>query len=326
MNIKNLKTDFLEYLEVEKNRSQKTIENYDRYLSDFISWSEIKTTAQITDELARKYRVHLNRRTGKNNKPLKKNTQNYYVIALRSFLKYLARRNIESLAAEKVELGKTSTREVEFLEREEIERLLSSVRGDKLFNWRDRAILELLFSTGLRVSELASLNRENVNLKRGEFSIRGKGDKIRVVFISESAKKALKKYLEKRKDSEKALFVSRLRSSLKKEKPPSKIPLTSFYKRETPKRKIVKDCRLTPRSIQRIVKKYAVRAGIVKKVTPHTLRHSFATDLLRNGADIRSVQEMLGHSNITTTQIYTHITNKKLKEIHKLCHRKKNSE
>lgn len=292
MNIKNLKTDFLEYLEVEKNRRQKTIENYDHYLSDFISWSGIESPSQITAEPVRKYRVHLNRRLSRNGKPLKKNTQDYYVIALRSFLKYLAKRDIESLAAEKIELGKTSTREVEFLEREEIERLFAAVKGDKISDFRDRAILELLFSTGLRVSELVNLNRENVNLKRGEFSVRGKGDKIRIVFISEPAKKALEKYLKKRKDVEKALFV--------------------------------KNLRLTPRSVQRIVRKYAVRAGIVKKVTPHTLRHSFATDLLRNGADLRSVQEMLGHSNISTTQIYTHITNKRLKEIHKICHRKKN--
>ena len=310
MNVTSLKTDFLEYLEVEKNRSQKTIENYDRYLNDFISWSAVKSPAQITGELVRKYRVHLNRRLGKNDKPLKKNTQDYYVIALRSFLKYLAKRDIESLAAEKVELGKTSMRQVEFLEKEEVERLLSSAEGDKLSDYRDKAIMEMFFSTGLRVSELASLNRENVNLKQGEFSVRGKGDKLRVVFISESAGKALKKYLEKRKDPEEALFVRRPYSSNGRKINP---PLTP------PERGIT---RLTPRSIQRIIKNRALRAGIVKKVTPHTLRHSFATDLLRNGADIRSVQAMLGHSNITTTQVYTHITDRRLKEIHQACHRK----
>jgi len=308
MDINILKTDFLEYLEVEKNRSQKTIENYDRYLNDFISWSAVKSPAQITGELVRKYRVHLNRRLGKNDKPLKKNTQDYYVIALRSFLKYLAKRDIESLAAEKVELGKTSMRQVEFLEKEEVERLLSSAEGDKLSDYRDKAIMEMFFSTGLRVSELASLNRENVNLKQGEFSVRGKGDKLRVVFISESAGKALKKYLEKRKDPEEALFVSHLARKNKAE--------------NKSKEKINSNRRLTPRSIQRIIKNRALRAGIVKKVTPHTLRHSFATDLLRNGADIRSVQAMLGHSNITTTQVYTHITDRRLKEIHQACHRK----
>jgi len=191
MNINTLKTDFLEYLEVEKNRSQKTIENYDRYLNSFILWSKVKSPRQITGELVRKYRVYLNRRLSKNSKPLKKNTQDYYVIALRSFLKYLAKRDIKSLAAEKVELGKTSTREVEFLEREEIERLFAAIKKDNLPDLRDRAILELLFSTGLRVSELVNLNRENVNLKRGEFSVRGKGNKIRIVFITELAKKAL---------------------------------------------------------------------------------------------------------------------------------------
>lgn len=315
MNINFFKTDFLEYLEVEKNRSQKTIENYDRYLNDFISWSKIKTPSQITGELVRKYRVYLNRRLSKNDKPLKKNTQDYYVIALRSFLKYLAKRDIESLAAEKVELGKTSARQVEFLEKEEIERLFAAIEGDKLLILRDRAILELLFSTGLRVSELISLNRENVNLKQGEFSVRGKGDKIRIVFISELAKEALEKYLKKRKDPEEALFVNILKPKSGDDK-----------KNKSDKKENQKEYnrRLTARSIQRIVKKYAIQAGIVKKVTPHTLRHSFATDLLRNGADIRSVQAMLGHSNITTTQIYTHITDRRLKEIHKMCHRKRN--
>ena len=318
MNLNSLKTDFLEYLEVEKNRSQKTIENYDRYLNDFVSWSRVETPTQITDELVRKYRVHLNRRlNNKNNKPLKKNTQDYYVIALRSFLKYLAKRDIESLAAEKVELGKSSPREVEFLEKEEIERLFAAVKKDNLSNLRDRAILELLFSTGLRVSELVSLNRENINLKQGEFSVRGKGDKIRVVFISEPAKKALEKYLKKRKDVEEALFIN---SGTGKA---NKIDKVKINPPPAHPKKGVISSRLTPRSVQRIVKKYAIRAGIVKKVTPHTLRHSFATDLLRNGADLRSVQEMLGHANITTTQIYTHITNKRLKEIHKLYHRGK---
>lgn len=289
-----LKREFLEYLEIERNRSPLTVRNYDHYLERFLTWSKAEKPADITEEMVRSFRLYLNRYEDENGRKMKRITQDYYIIAIRGFLKFLAKRDIKTLSSEKIELGKTKDRQVEFLELDEVERLLQVVRGSKLENLRDTAILELLFSTGLRVSELTSLNIENVNLKTGEFSVRGKGDKIRLVFLSTSAKIALNDYLLRRKDMSPALFVS-----LKDNGDPS---------------------RLTPRTMERIVKKYAIAAGIVKKITPHTLRHSFATDLLRNGADLRSVQEMLGHSSITTTQIYTHITNKHLKEIYNKFH------
>ncbi len=310
--IKNLKTEFLEYLEIEKNRSQLTIRNYDHYLDRFLDWAMIKNPEDITGELVRKFRLYLNRYKDGKGKNLKKATQDYYIIALRGFLKYLAKQDIETLASEKVELGNTQEREVEFLEADEIKRLLESVGNKNVCSLRDRAILELLFSTGLRVSEIANLNKENINLKSGEFSVRGKGGKIRLVFISDSAKDALLNYISKRKDLDPALFIHFKKGSGGR-----------GNKDANGKNKSDLSLRLTPRSIQRIVKKYAIKAGIVKKVTPHTLRHSFATDLLMNGADIRSVQSMLGHSSITTTQIYTHITDRHLKDIHKKFHGRK---
>ena len=300
MDIKRAINDFLEHLEIEKNRAQKTLENYRRYLLYFSAFSEIKNPSEITTELVRQYRVRLNRAQDRAGNTLKKNTQAYYLIALRSFLKYLAKRNINSLAAEKIELGKVPERKLEFLDADELERLLNAPQGGDISALRDRAILETLFSTGLRVSELCSLNRDNVNIERGEFAVRGKGSKLRVVFLSDSAKDALKKYLAERSDIHEALFVGHHGNLNKKE-----------------------SARLTPRSVQRLIKKYAVVAGVIKKVSPHQLRHSFATDLLQNGADIRSVQAMLGHANITTTQIYTHYTDKHLKEIHKKYHSKK---
>ena len=235
---------------------------------------------------------------------LKKITQNYHVIAVRNFLKYLAKRDIKALAAEKIELGKTTRMEVEFLDSEEIDRIFEAAAGTDLKSLRDRAILELLYSSGLRVSELTNLNRDQVNLKTQEFSVRGKGGKIRVVFISDRSKNTLERYLDKRADVDPAVFA---RIGIKRLEKKSKSD----------------NLRLTPRSIQRIVKFYALKAGIVKDVHPHTLRHSFATDLIANGADIRSVQEMLGHSSVTTTQIYTHVTNKQLKEVHKAFHGKR---
>ncbi len=302
MTVKDLKSQFLEYLEIEKNRSPKTIENYNHYLTRFISFAKVENPRDITEEAVRKYRLTLNRTMDERRKPLKKVTQNYHVIALRSFLKYLAKRDIRTVPAEKIELGKQEEREVVFLEPPELERFLRAPQGETLSNLRDRAILETLFSTGLRVSELCSLDQDDIDLKRGEFSVRGKGSKLRMVFLSEQSKTAIASYLNKRQDADTALFI--------------RVPRGERFEK-------FEELRLTPRSIQRIIKKYAIAAGIVgKKVSPHSLRHSFATDLLRNGADIRSVQALLGHSSVTTTQIYTHVTDKQLREIHQKFHGK----
>jgi site-specific recombinase XerD len=309
MQIKNLKNQFLEYLEIEKGKSKKTIENYNHYLDRFLEWSEIANPENITESIVRNFRVYLNRYEDKKGQRLKKITQNYYIIALRSFLKYLAKKDIKTLSADKVESGKISRKEVEFLEAEEVERILEMAKGDSFKALRDRAILELLFSSGLRVSELININRDKLDLKNQEFTVLGKGDKIRLVFVSNSAKQALERYLDKRTDIDPALFVRDAKA------------LENFsIKNEKQKIKKNETLRLTPRSVQRIVKYYSAKAGIIKDVHPHTFRHSFATDLLINGADIRSVQAMLGHSSITTTQIYTHITNQQLKEIHKTFH------
>jgi len=332
MDIKTLKTQFLEYLEIEKGRSQKTTENYNHYIDRFLEWSKINRPEEITDALISRYRVYLNRLEDRKGRGLKKATQNYYIIALRGFLKFMAKKNIPTLQAEKVEIGKSPAREVEFLQGEEVERILEAANGMDFKSLRDRAILELLFSSGLRVSELTNLNREKLDLKNQEFSVRGKGDKIRVVFISDTAQRALEKYLNKRMDIDPAVFVRDIKALKKfsakggfasggesKIKPSFKTG-KSLALGKNPKNDSL---RLTPRSVQRIVKYYAAKAGIIKDVHPHTFRHSFATDLLMNGADIRSVQSMLGHSSITTTQIYTHITNPRLKEIHKEFHGKK---
>jgi len=310
MDIKDLKSQFLEYLEIEKGRSQKTIENYNHYLDRFLEWANISEPADVTDDLVRCFRVYLNRVEDDHGQTLKKITQSYYIISIRSFLKYLAKKDIKTLQAEKVEIGKTSTKEVEFLDVDEVERILDAANGADFKSLRDRAIMELLFSAGLRVSELTNMNRDRLDLKNKEFSVRGKGDKVRVVFVSDSAAKYLQRYLEKRTDIDPALFVRDEKG------------LANFKKNvETPRRGVSTDSlRITPRSIQRIVKYYAAKAGIIKDVHPHTLRHSFATDLLINGADIRSVQAMLGHSSITTTQVYTHVTNKQLKEVHQAFH------
>lgn len=309
MQIKELEIQFLEYLEIEKGRSQKTIENYDHYLRRFLEWAKISRPEQITAEVVRNFRIHLNRYENAKGQKLKKVTQGFYVIAIRGFLKFLAKQDITSLQAEKIEMGKATTREVDFLEMDEVERVMEEANGKDLKSLRNRAIIELLFSAGLRVSELTNINREKIDLKRQELSVRGKGDKVRVVFISDSASEAIKKYLEKRTDTDSALFV-------RDEKGLQKFENKNSKKNST-------DLRLTPRSVQRIVKYYAIKAGIIKDVHPHTLRHSFATDLLINGADIRSVQAMLGHSSITTTQVYTHVTNKQLKEVHEAFHSRK---
>jgi len=312
MKISQLIPDFLEYLEVEKNRSQKTVENYDRYLRKFTGYSGDISPEEINQDLVRKYRVHLNRLRDEKDKGLKSSTQNYHVVALRAFLRYLSKRDIKTLSTDKVELPKIGDRQVSFLEEKDVERLLSAAgTKDKLKDLRDRAILEFLFSTGMRVSELCSLNRDEINPESEEFTVRGKGDKVRVVFVSESARASLKNYLDKRVDPDPALFIradNRARDdNLKASK--EKKGKTSL--------------RLTPRSVERLVAAAASRAGITKKVSPHTLRHSFATDLLKGGADLRSVQTMLGHSSIQTTQVYTHVTNKHLKEIHNKYHHKK---
>ncbi|MCB9798660.1 tyrosine-type recombinase/integrase [Candidatus Nomurabacteria bacterium] len=309
MKLSKYLVQFLEHLEIEKNRSQKTLRNYDFYLRRFIEWFGDKNPESITGEDVRKYRLWLNRLIDVHGDELKKNTQNYHLIALRSFLKYLAKRDVKTLAPEKIELMKMPDREVTFLEQDEVFRLLEAplkekTVGNPLIPVRDKAILEMLFCTGLRVSELAKLEKKDINLKRDEFSVSGKGGKRRIAFLSEDAKRALEKYLRTRKDICSSLFVS-------------------HDKRTTSDRSAERS--LTPRSVQRIVQKWAKAAGITKPVTPHTLRHSFATDLLGNGADIRSVQSMLGHSSITTTQIYTHITDKGLKKVHKKFHRKKGS-
>jgi site-specific recombinase XerD len=291
--IEKLKTQFLEYLEIEKGRSLKTVENYDRYLIRFLKFAQIARAKDLDDEVVRRFRLTINR------EGLKKSTQNYHLIALRVFLKYLAKREIESLAPDRIELAKTGSRELDLVSGNELSRLLDGPKGGDVKALRDKAILELFFSTGLRVSELCSLDRD-LDLTRDEFSIRGKGEKVRLVFLSPAAKEAIKAYLKKRGDVEEALFVS----------------VSDINKN-------AKASRLTSRSMERLVKRYAIKAGITRKVTPHTLRHAFATDLLQNGADIRSVQMMLGHSSISTTQIYTHLTDKQLREVHKKFHTKR---
>lgn len=303
-------TDYLESLEIELGRSTRTVRNYAFYLHRFTAWAQIQKPNQITDQLVHQYRLWLNRQVantreaskGAEAASLKHNTQNYHLIALRNLLKYFSRHNIESLAPEKIELAKQQERDISFLEKGELERLLDApmnLETHPLTQLRDKALLEMLFSTGLRVSEACTLRREDVNMKSGEFSVRGKGGKIRLVFLDERALGWLKRYEEARKDLSPALWISvdrALKNHL--DKP------------------------LTPRSVQRLVKFYSKAAGITHPVTPHTLRHSFATDLLRNGADLRSVQAMLGHSSITTTQIYTHVTDPSLRETFKKFHGK----
>jgi len=305
MTLQSLIKDYLDYLEVERGRSRKTVENYSHYLKRFLGWAKVEKPSEIDADLIREYRLFLNRVEDQFSRSLKKITQNYHIIALRNFLRYLAKRDIKSLSAEKIELAKQSPRQVDFLEGDELERLLNAPEGAGPRSLRDKALLEFLFSTGLRVSELCKLNRNSVNMEKGEFSVRGKGEKIRLVFLSGRAKEALKNYLDARKDIDPALFVRY---------PKSKQPELSAAK--------IKNLRLTPRSVERIVKHYSIKAGITKKVTPHILRHSFATDLLTGGADIRSVQTLLGHSSITTTQIYTHVTDKQLKEVYRAFHGK----
>lgn len=286
--------EYLDYLEIEKNRSVRTRENYERYLKTFFTSQNIKDIQEITTETIRDFRLQLARTSSAANKVLQKNTQSYYAIAIRNFLKYLVKNDYAVVSPDKIELPKLPQRQIEILDYPDLERLLDAPQGTDLRSLRDRAILEILFSTGLRLAELCNLSRY-LDFKRGEITVRGKGEKLRVVFISESARAAIKNYLEKRADPQEFLFISLTKNNQ---------PLG----------------RITSRAVQRLVDYYARKIGITKRVTPHKLRHLFATDLLINGADLRSVQELLGHSNITTTQIYTHITNKELKEIYQAFH------
>jgi len=296
-------SDFLEYLELEQNRSAKTIQNYSHYLTRLSDFAGDIKLADINDELIRKWRLWLNRLGTNTSDELSKTTQNYHLIALRSFLKYCAKRGYDAMVADRVELARTRRPQVTFLTPEEIDRLGSQPNTSILTGLRDRAIIELLFSSGLRVSELVGLDRDHINLGRREFMVRGKGQKDRRIFISPTAADWIKQYLDKRQDNTKPLFIRYSGSK--------KVDLSGNF------------TRLTARSVQRMIGRYARLAGITKHVSPHTLRHSFATDLLMNGADLRSVQAMLGHSNIATTQIYTHVTDPHLKEVHERFHRHK---
>lgn len=311
MDLKQAIQQFLEYCELEKGHSLLTIRNYSQYLTRFRIWGEdqnIKAPEDITLETIRQFRLYLNRIQDEDGKNLKKITINYHLIALRSFLKFISKKDLaQTLQAEKIELADTDERQINFLSQEEVESLLSAPNQSTLQGLRDHAVIETLFSTGLRVSELVNLQREEINLEKGEFSVLGKGGKARVVFLSDKAKDALKKYLARRTDIDPSVFI---RFGRKKN---LDLDITQEGKK------------LTPRTIQRIIHHYAIKAGITKPVTPHTLRHSFATDLLSNGADLRSVQTLLGHSSVTTTQVYTHVTDPQLKEIHKKFHGRKSS-
>lgn len=304
MTLMELKRQFLEYLEIERGRSVKTVENYDRYLNRFLEFSKAKKPTDLTEEQVREFRLYLNRqagtKVGSRMEPMKRRTQNYYLIALRAFLKYLRKRGVSSLNPERIELAKVPERSLDLISPAELDRLMQAPKRDTLEGKRDVAILELLFSTGLRISELCALSIDDVDLSRDEFSVRGKGDKVRVVFLSEDARSAIKEYLVARKDMEDALFI-----------------------RYGKKAHVGEDARISPRAVQRLLKRYAAKAGITRKVTPHVIRHSFATDLLSNGADLRSVQALLGHAHIGTTQVYTHVTDAHLREVHKRFHTSK---
>lgn len=299
--------DFLVHLEVEQQKSVLTIRNYAHYLERFLTFcaaNKIKTAEEVTQDIITKYRLMLNRLNDQKGRPIKKVTQNYHIIALRSFLKYLVKRGRQVLAPDRLELGKGEPHEIQFLEAEEVERLLTAETGADTQSIRNRAILEVLFSTGLRVSEIASLNKDSINLERGEFPVIGKGKKERIVFLSESAREWLGKYLLRRcRDEDSALFIRHTNTGPEVLEGDSK--------------------RLSVRAIERIVAGAGKKAGLTKKAFPHELRHSMATDLLINGADLRSVQALLGHSSVTTTQIYTHITNQQLKEVHTAFHRRR---
>lgn len=305
MTVKEAINQFLEYCELDRNLSQKTIKMYGYYLSFFQKWllenftAETEDVTKINDQHLRKFRLFLSQQYLNPYKgPLKRQSQNYFLIAIRSWLRYLVRQELPVLSPDRIELGKIRDREIKFLPANDLDKLFSTANTRRKVGLRDRAILEVLFSTGLRVSELSALNRDQINLETGEFSVIGKGGKARVVFLSVRAKEWLGKYLQARKDDIPAVFIR--------------------YRGKKPQKP--EEWRLSPRQIQRLVEKYRRKAGITRHITPHVLRHSFATDLLTHGADLRSVQEMLGHKNIATTQIYTHVTNPQLKQIHQKYH------
>ena len=312
-NLLQLKDDFLQYLEIEKGRSPLTIRNYDHYLTRFLEYADkagIEAAPDLSESLMREYRVYLNRlparatKKGQAVETLDKKTQNYHLISLRAFFKYIRKRGVKGYDPERIELAKTAQRELDLISEKELTDLLSAPDTGTIVGLRDKAILELFFSTGLRVSELCSLDRDT-DLKTGEISVRGKGGKVRVVFVSGAAALAVKKYLDTRVDIDEAMFVDhspRAQARMQREE----------------------SIRLTPRSVERVVEKYATLAGIAKKCTPHVIRHSFATDLLYNGADLRTVQMMLGHASIATTQIYTNVTNKFLRDQFEKFHSKRN--
>lgn len=305
MDLKDAVYDFLSYIEITKNQSPKTIENYTRYLEYFLdNVEDNKKVESLSLADIQKYRIQLHRKEDEFGKKISVKTQNYYLIAIRAMLKYLLKQDKDVLAPDKIELAKVEERVVDFLEREELERLFQAIQGDKNVK-RDRAIVECLYSTGLRVSELCNLNRDQVDLDRKEFGVRGKGRKLRIVFLSERAAEYIGEYLKTRNDNYKPLFISASNRSK------NLVDITGGGEH----------FRLQRDTVEKLVQKYRRNAGIIKNVTPHTLRHTFATELLKNGADIRSVQEMLGHSSITTTQIYTHVTHGKLREIHNRFHK-----
>ena len=301
MTLLELKRQFLEYLEIERGRSVKTLENYDRYIERFLAFSKVTKPRDLTEERVREFRLYLNRQAGTKVggrvESMKLRTQNYYLIALRAFLKFMRMRGVSSLSPERIPLAQVPERSLDRISSAECARLLAAPSASTLEGKRDRAILELLVSTGLRISELCALSSHDVDLRRDELSVRGKGNKIRVVFVSGTAKKAITSYVRARKDMESALFI-----------------------RYGKKAHVGSEARITPRTVQRLLKSYAAKVGITRKVTPHVIRHSFATDLLARGADVRSVQALLGHAHIGTTQIYTHVNKAHVREDHKNVH------
>lgn len=304
MKLQEAKRQFIKYLEIEQGRSVKTVENYNHYLDKFLTYSKTDDPKKLTEKLVREFRLYLNRQPGTKiggrMEPMKSKTQNYYLIALRAFLKYLRKRGVDSLSPERIELAKVPERSLDVITEQELRRLMNAPDLTTLPGLRDRAILKLLFSTGLRISELCSLSIDDVDLKRDEFSVCGKGDKFRFVFLSKAAKESIRRYLKARKDISDALFIQYGKNA-----------------------KNASDLRLTARTIQRMLKQCAATAGIAGKVSPHVIRHCFAADLVSNGADLRSVQVLLGHTHLATTQIYTRVTDRHVREVHQRFHNKK---